>query len=426
MAGSVFRLSADGTRDASFGENGAAPQSYGDHMTLAADGSIYVGREVHEELDFGVQRDTETIRRFTPDGDVDATYGANGATSIIVTGKEQNNDTRAFHVEPDGTVYHFFETGDFDAAQGLRLTVLNPAGAVATSYDYDVLHASSPNFLASAGEKIGVQPDGKIVLVSTTDNDTGWMVTRLNTDGSIDRTYGANGQFVTDLHELPDISFPQVLPDGDVLVGGKKLVKTGTFQVVRIDAGEGESASVTLNARGTLIVTGTSAAETASVYIRSRDGRLVARVGDTARSFAPSKVKRIALFLMGGNDALTIGAGVRGAYVDAGDGADTLNGGTGGDLFFGGTGGDQLFGNDGDDTLLGGGGNDYVLGGAGKDDVFGNGGVDTLSGAGGNDRLFGGPKDADRVLGGAGTDSAADDVKDTREGIESLLTTTGE
>jgi Ca2+-binding RTX toxin-like protein len=156
--------------------------------------------------------------------------------------------------------------------------------------------------------------------------------------------------------------------------------------------------------------------------LRTRDGRLIARVGDFAASFSPSKIKRIAFFLGEGDDILTVGAGAtRTVHAEGGDGNDTLNGGIGNDVFLGDLGKDQLFGNDGNDTLLGGGGNDYLLGGAGKDDLFGNGGTDTLSGAGGNDRLFGGPDAADRILGGIGTDSAADDDKDQFEAVETML-----
>lgn len=62
-----------------------------------------------------------------------------------------------------------------------------------------------------------------------------------------------------------------------------------------------------------------------------------------------------------------------------------------------------------------------LLGSAGRDRLFGNGGRDTLSGAGGHDLLFGGPGSADRVLGGAGSDSAAEDPLDSYDSVETLL-----
>ena len=179
-----------------------------------------------------------------------------------------------------------------------------------------------------------------------------------------------------------------------------------------------------LNQRGSLIVNTDEGGEHVSLYIRGKDGRLVVRVGDFARSFARSRVKRIALFTYGGNDTITIHPGVKGSYVDAGEGEDTINGGQGDDALLGGGGKDRLFGFDGNDRLLGGASNDYLLGGAGKDDLFGQGGIDTLSGAGGNDRLFGGNA-ADFCYGGNGTDGAAESEEDTYDGVETMMTLTG-
>jgi len=179
-----------------------------------------------------------------------------------------------------------------------------------------------------------------------------------------------------------------------------------------------------LNKRGSLILHTDATADTfddVSLYIRRKDGRLVVRVGDFAKSFAPSRVKRIALFTYGGDDTITIHPGVKGSYVDAGEGSDTINGGTGDDALLGGGGKDKVYGFDGNDTLLGGASNDYLLGGAGKDDLFGQGGIDTLSGAGGNDRLFGGNA-ADICNGGNGTDAAAESEEDTYDSVETMLT----
>ena len=205
-------------------------------------------------------------------------------------------------------------------------------------------------------------------------------------------------------------------PDGALLLAGKQ---PNEFDVVRLDAGAIDLPAITLNSKGSLTVIGTVRDEQISVTQRTRDGRIVARIGDLARSFTAAKVRRVVVMAAGGNDLVAIGSTIAGAYVDAGDGDDTVNGSAGDDVLIGGAGKDRLFGNDGNDTLLGGGGNDYLLGGAGKDDLFGNGGVDTLSGAGGNDRLFGG-SGADHISGGAGTDSAANDPLDTRDSMEIL------
>jgi len=147
---------------------------------------------------------------------------------------------------------------------------------------------------------------------------------------------------------------------------------------------------------------------------------------------------------LAGNDALE--GNWRSDWLDGGDGDDTIFGrdgndaivgGDGNDLIEGGGGSDRIaagVGNDvayGDDTLIetygsdtieGNAGNDVLIGGGNNDVILGEGGHDTIIGGGGNDRMFGGPDAADKILGGAGTDSAAQDDKDTYDSVETLLT----
>ncbi len=276
----------------------------------------------------------------------------------------------------------------------------------------------SPGIVVNAGS------DGRPVVIGFSSTD-GIVLQRYTAAGALDTTYGTNGVAHVDLPASPSVELHgAVMDDGSAVVAIKRVRQlSGTaydFVFERYQGGAGVDVA-SLNAKGTLTVQTGDLADDVSVAVRKSDGRIVVRVGsDFARSFAPTKVKRINVFTAGGNDRVTLGATLRGSYVDAGSGNDTVTGTADGDVILGNTGNDQIFGLDGDDTLLGGGGRDYLLGGAGKDDLFGNAGIDTLSGAGGNDRLFGGP-DADYLYGGAGTDSAANDAKDTYSSVEILL-----
>lgn len=154
----------------------------------------------------------------------------------------------------------------------------------------------------------------------------------------------------------------------------------------------------------------------------------------------------------GGNDRVTIdagvkvGLGVRGGagndVVQGGSGDDSIDGGAGGDVIHGGKGHDLIFGGEGadiiqggegddrigagagDDTVLGDAGHDKILGGDGHDNLHGgegddylegNGGRDTITGGDGRDTLHGG-KDADHLDAGAG-----DDYVDGGKGDDHIL-----
>jgi Ca2+-binding RTX toxin-like protein len=176
-----------------------------------------------------------------------------------------------------------------------------------------------------------------------------------------------------------------------------------------------------LSSKGTLLMRGTNGSDAINLRIRKKDGRLIASVGDVVQSFKTKTVKRIAVYGYGGNDAISVGSGVRGIFADGGADQDTILGGDGNDTLWGNSGADHIEGGAGNDDIAAGGGNDYALGGIGDDTIAGNSGNDALAGAGGNDQLFGGPGSADFIRGGTGKDTAANDPLDRLREIEVLV-----
>ncbi|HEV2296330.1 MAG TPA: calcium-binding protein [Tepidisphaeraceae bacterium] len=176
---------------------------------------------------------------------------------------------------------------------------------------------------------------------------------------------------------------------------------------------------------------------------------------DSSFSEVPEEgIFSILLFGRGGNDRITVGAGMRvatRAYGDDGNdsltnsddktglyggpGNDTLTGGGSSDFLYGGNGRDSLSGNGGNDTLTGDGrnyldndnlglpffdpedievpGDDTLSGGSGNDRIEGRGGNDSLRGGDGNDSLYGGDGNdtlngegnSDLMSGGTGSDT---------------------
>jgi Ca2+-binding RTX toxin-like protein len=184
---------------------------------------------------------------------------------------------------------------------------------------------------------------------------------------------------------------------------------------------------------GILHVTGTEGADTISMKILP--GHILSlTVNGSTKNFgniANTGLDHTEIMLLGGNDRVTVGAGVGNVYANGGSGNDTLtggdgsdtltgaggadflNGGKGRDLLNGNAGNDQLlagrdvdrvFGGDGNDSIDGQDGSDYLWGENGNDTIFGSSGSDSLDGAGGNDSLDGGDGD-DTIVGGSGADN---------------------
>jgi hypothetical protein len=363
------------------------------------------------------QGDVDLIR-LTPDGEQhDESFSKDGRTIVrTYTPGQPGFRGMDLDISADGSIVVLGLIGDWTTSFGAWVSRFNAVGAPASGF------APAGNDLTLPTGKyqplqVWIAPSGDLLVggsvVPIAAEPFDWFAMRLHgVGGAVDTSYGEAG-FYRRSGTDGFVGDDQVMQrDGKIVfvgnVGGDANSSPHMFRLQN----NADHSDMILDSRGTLIVTSSDAPEQVSLSIRNRDGRLVVRIGELAQSFAPSKVKRIGLFTAGGDDTVTIGPGVKGVYVESGDGDDTVNGGGGDDVILGGPGKDQLFGNDGDDKLVGAGGNDYLLGGAGKDDLFGNGGLDSLSGAGGNDRLFGGIGDADVVSGGPGTDSAADSPDD--------------
>jgi len=188
---------------------------------------------------------------------------------------------------------------------------------------------------------------------------------------------------------------------------------------------------------GTLTVTGTAADDT--ITLSRSGGDLVVKVRSQQNSFTNSQVQHINIAAGNGNDKVTIGSGIIGAYVDGGAGNDKIIGGQGNDTLLAGAGRNTLQGGDGDDNLRSSSGRDFLYGEGGNDRLYGNAGDDWLDGGGNVDRLWGGDgndhieggssvdklyggNDADSLYGGSGDDllsgEAGDDSIDGGDGSD--------
>lgn len=138
-----------------------------------------------------------------------------------------------------------------------------------------------------------------------------------------------------------------------------------------------------LTSNGTFVVNGTAGNDTIAMSV-SPGKTLTAKVNGASYAFDYTKVRRIYVSALGGDDSISIAPNVMGSTLDGGLGNDTISGGGG------------------NDTLQGDGGNDVLLGNAGNDSLWGGGSGDVIDGGVGTDRVF-------------------KDVKDTLRSVETIL-----
>jgi uncharacterized delta-60 repeat protein len=196
---------ADGNLDPAFNPGGAGPNSDVLAVAMQSDGKIVItGFFTSYNGDIAA---SDYVMRLNADGTRDTTFNAGGAGA--------NATVYAVAVQPDGKILIAGQftsyNGDATAsdyvmrlnADGTRDTTFNAGGSGANDYVWG----------------FALQPDGKILVAGNfftyNGNPTSGRVMRLNTDGTSDTTFNANG-----LGANGSVSAVAVQPDGKIVIAG--------------------------------------------------------------------------------------------------------------------------------------------------------------------------------------------------------------
>ena len=251
----VTRLNPDGSPDIAFAEAGlsrvdlTSGESTIRAMAVQADGKIVAAGWAYNGRD-----DDLAVARFNSDGSLDTAFGDGGS---VITGFAEHDYGYGLAIQTDGKIvltgYQY--TGRQDE---LILIRLNPDGSFDPTFATAGL--ARANFTsASYGYDVAIQPDGKIVVAGSVYNDSGYdfAAVRFNRDGSLDTTFGQNGQMTAHTGQAGynDQAWRLTIqPDGKIiLVGSADNDQNYDFAVVRLkhngslDPTFGDDGRVTVN-----------------------------------------------------------------------------------------------------------------------------------------------------------------------------------
>ena len=155
-------------------------------------------------------------------GTLDLSFGNNGITLTDYINNGDDNYSNASALQADGKIV----LGGFSvngSVWNITFVRYNADGTLDNTFGYEgikVLIFGSDDQLTD----LAVQPDGKIVFVGYTDNGTKTQMIagRLNTDGSLDNSFNANGMTVVDFGPSTD-SYGlamDLLDDGKIIIVG--------------------------------------------------------------------------------------------------------------------------------------------------------------------------------------------------------------
>jgi uncharacterized delta-60 repeat protein len=248
----LVRYRVDGSLDAAFGSGGIATGPAGDARALAIqpNGMIVVA---------GFDNDPDradlnafTLARFDSDGTPDLGFGSNG---VVRTRIGLAASAFAIALQPDGRIV--VAGGSLPEATppstAMALARYLPNGRLDQTFGTDGVVSTSIGAGFSGGSDVALQPDGRIVVTGSTDND--FAVARFDSDGSIDETFGDFGSTTTQVGPAPSARAVGLGADGSIVVAGSVDER---FALARYDSdgeldtkfGNGGVATSTIELRG--------------------------------------------------------------------------------------------------------------------------------------------------------------------------------
>ena len=212
----LARFNSNGSLDSSFGNNGkviTAPgpdQDYAQSITLQPDGKIIVAGSSSRMDSFSCSYDEfyvpiTTIVRYQQDGKLDSSFGQNGR--VFLQAGQGFDYARAVLFQSGkiivaGSGFYNCGCGYYGGVDCynafLRLVRLNDNGSIDNSFGQNGNVTDSVVLLYPAD--VITQPDGKI-LITGTGNESGFISERFNSNGSLDQSFGNAGKVITTIEQ---------------------------------------------------------------------------------------------------------------------------------------------------------------------------------------------------------------------------------
>ncbi|WP_124981006.1 T9SS type A sorting domain-containing protein [Nonlabens xiamenensis] len=192
-----YKLDSNGNLDTNFGTNGliefsSASMSFVSEAIIQDSSTTFLISMA--EFDNNTQVLNNVIRKYDFTGNVIPSFGTNGTVNI------PNADLdKSIEISSTGkiVVYGTYpSTISSSGEQELNIAVLNPDGSIDTSFSSNSNGVNNYVFVPSTthiANDVVFQPDGRlIVMYRTTPQVAGYnsLLFRLNTDGSVDTTFG--------------------------------------------------------------------------------------------------------------------------------------------------------------------------------------------------------------------------------------------
>lgn len=222
------RYTEDGTLDNSFGSNGQVLTTFGflqnspSRLALQVDGKILACGNANA----GGGNARILLARYHTDGSLDTTFDGDGKVVATLSG---SNNPVFLSVAPNGKIRTAGYVG-IAGSNNFSIAQFNSNGSVDLTFDSDgrTLTPFDANDDSYFMNSVSQQADGKLVVNTQTSNagpfgsGGDFLTRRYNSDGTVDLTFGNNGQVSTSIlpggSHIPKCNIVQ--DDSKILVAG--------------------------------------------------------------------------------------------------------------------------------------------------------------------------------------------------------------
>jgi uncharacterized delta-60 repeat protein len=301
----LVRYNPDGSLDASFGADGKVRTRINSvdsafAAALQPDGKIVVAGQ--SAVSFGVSH--FSVARYHTDGKLDTSFGAGGMVTTAF-GNSVNQFANAIAIQSDGKIVALgtvvnANRGDFALAR------YNTDGSLDNTFGTGGKITTDFGSRSDRGGDIAIQSDGKIIAAGssyTSNPDTdSFALARYNTDGTLDTSFGAGGKVVNPTAESFFANAVVIQANGKIIVAGTvgfpdirfaltryntngsfdTTFGTGGTVTTNISAGYDEAFAVTIQSDGKIIAAGYGGNPQTNTF----DFTLVRYLGDSAATRA--------------------------------------------------------------------------------------------------------------------------------------------
>ena len=235
----VTRLNTNGDIDSSFGNNGSlgffitGGDGYGDKansVAIQSDGKIvitgYSGGHFFKSF-YQLNRALVVVR-LNSDGSFDNTFGLGGQARIQILKDSTRSNGNAVVIQSDGKIVVAGNT-NLDNITYFNVTRLNPDGSLDNTFGTNGTNlfslSGSDTTVGNVCNSAALQNDGKIVLGGYYSGGSNFTLARVNTNGSLDSSFGLNGsEIVPKISQDSYINFigscVAIQSDGKIIEGG--------------------------------------------------------------------------------------------------------------------------------------------------------------------------------------------------------------